>query len=196
MNAIFTYDQNLATQIGSSLPYVSGGYDLKIVRAQMVDGKFIEFDFEEKEGRKFQFVSINHTKNDGQPNEFGHKLINAIMGCVGVQQLTCDQQGNIPELQQKFVKGILQRIDYTKQSGQNAGKDGFKFEFKLPASIKDGRTVKEMVENKPAEAFAKYAESIEDKDERTGRQHQVTHQQQPQQQYSSNPTDFDDDLPF
>lgn len=198
MNPVFTYNQNLATQIGGGLQYVSGGYDLKIVRAQMKEGKFLEFDFEEKEGRKFQFISINHTKNDNTPNEFGHKMINAIMGCVGVSQLTCDQQGNVPELSGKYLKGILQRVNYTKQSGENAGKDGFRFEFKMPASIKDGRTVKEMVEQKPAEAFDRYAESVEDKDERGSIPSQPAQQapQSAQPQYSDVPMDFDDDIPF
>lgn len=205
MQTIFTYNQDLATQInGAGGGYHSGGYDLKITRSQMTnEGKHIEFDFEAREGQKFNYVSINIVRNDGQPNEFGQKMVNAIMGCVGVNQLTCDQVGNIPELFGKYVKGVLQRIDYTKQSGANAGQDGFKFEFKLPASIKDGRTVKEMVENKPAEAFQKYADSIEDKDERGNapkpNQQSYNSPQQPQQQtpqYNEPPMDFDDEIPF
>lgn len=200
MQPIFTYNQDLATQInGAGGGYHSGGYDLKIARAQMKnEGKHIEFDFEAREGQKFNYVSINIVRNDGQPNEFGQKMVNAIMGCVGTNQLTRDQNGNIPELFGKYIKGVLQRIDYTKQSGANIGQDGFKFEFKLPASIKDGRTVKEIVENKPAEAFQKYADSIEDKDER-GINHQANAQrsapskQQSQPQYNEPPMDFDDD---
>jgi len=191
---MFSYNQEMATQIGGGLQYVSGGYDLKITRAQFVENKFLEFDFEEKEGRKFNFVSINYQKNDGNPNEFGWKMINAIMGCVGAQTLTADQQGNCPELNGKYLKGVLQRINYTKTSGDKAGEQGFKFEFKLPASISTGKTVKETLENKPAESFEKCAASIEDKDEAP--RGNFSQPQQAQPQHNDVPADFDDDIPF
>jgi len=192
MNAIFTYDQEQATKIGAGGQYVteSGGYDLKVVRAQFKDNKFLEFDFETRDGKKLNYVSINYTKNDGQPNEYGQQMIQAIMGCVGVQQLTADVNGNVRELMNQFFKGVVQRVDYVKTGGANAGQDGYKFDFKLPANIKTGQTVKEMVESKPAEAFDKYASTIEDKDERN-KSSQLYSQQQNQQQYDSVPDDFD-----
>lgn len=201
---IFTYDQSQATQIGGGGQYVteSGGYDLKVVRAQWKDGKFLEFDFETRDGKKLNYVSINYVKNDGSANQYGQQMIQAIMGCVGVQQLTTDQQGNVPELFGKFMKGVVQRVDYTKTGGQNAGQDGYKFDFKLPANMQTGQTVKEMVEQKPAEAFDKYASTIENKDERgkhqsgTNQSHLNQDSKQTQHQYNEPPMDFDDDIPF
>ena len=104
---MFTYNQQLATEIGGGGQYVtkSGGYDLKVVRAQFTENKFLELDFETRDGLKLNYVSINHTKNDGQPNDYGQKMIHAIMGCTGVQNLTCDQNGNCPELFGKSPKG-------------------------------------------------------------------------------------------
>ena len=150
MNAVFTYSQEMATQIGNGGQYVttSGGYDLKIVRAQFVNGKALELDFETREGLKLNYVSINYTKNDGQPNEFGQKMIHAIMGCCGANQLTQDANGNIPELFGKLIKAVVQRVDYTKTSGANAGQDGYKFDFKMPAMMSTGQTIKEYVDQR------------------------------------------------
>lgn len=190
----------MATQIGGG-SYVtkSGGYDFKIVRAQFVgnpnsQAKALEFDFETRDGLKCNYVSINFQKGDGTPNDYGHKLIQAIIGCAGVNQLSEQQGGNCPELHNKFVKGVVQRIDYTKNNGQ----DGYKFDFKMPANMQTGKTVKETVGNEPASAFEKYAASIEDKDERT---QQMQHQSQNVAQGSYAPQ-YDippeglDDLPF
>lgn len=194
MNAVFTYNQEMATQIGNGGQYVtsSGGYDLKIVRAQFVNGKALELDFETRDGLKLNYVSINHTKNDGQPNEFGQKMIHAIMGCCGANQLTQDASGNVPELFGKFIKAVVQRVDYTKTSGANAGQDGYKFDFKMPAMISTGQTIKEYVDQKQAESFDKYASTIEDKDDRT---QQGVSGGVGNQSYTNIPDDFDD-APF
>lgn len=197
----FTYNEEQASQIGGG-QYVtkSGGYDFKVVRAQFTksdnnQAEFLEFDFETREGLKLNYVSINFTKGDGNPNEFGGKMIQAIMGAIGVGNLSSGNDGNCPELFNKGLKGVVQRVDYTKQSGPNSGQDGYKFEFKLPANIKTGKTVKETTGNSEAKSFSQYADSIEDKDERTTpapSQHQ-TNTTDPR----PDPTiDFDDDIPF
>ena len=200
-NLMFSYDQQMASQIGGGLSYKSGGYDVKIVSAKFVNGKSLELNLEEKEGRKFNYVSINYQKNDGQPNDYGWKMINAIMGSVGVAKLSSDNNGNCPELIGRYMKAVLQRIDYTKTSGEKAGEDAWKFDFKLPANIKTGQTVKEALEGKPAEAFDKLSLAIEDKDERVSGgvvNHGSLPQQAPQGQpkYNEPPMDFDDDIPF
>jgi len=199
----FTYNEEQAAQIGGG-QYVtkSGGYDLKVVRCQFTksdnsQAEFLEFDFETREGLKLNYVSINFTKGDGNPNEFGGKMIQAIMGAIGVGNLSSGNDGHCPELFNKGLKGVVQRVDYTKQSGPNTGQDGYKFEFKLPASIKTGKTVKETLNSSEAKSFSQYADSIEDKDERTAAstpQHQSSdfggkHQPDPT-------IDFDDDIPF
>lgn len=169
MQPLFTYNQEQAATVGAG-QYVtkSGGFDVKVVRAittksqtQGSQAQFLEMDLETREGQKCNYVSICFVKGDGTQLEFGNKLIQAIMGCAGIQYLTADQNGNCNELLQKNFKAILQRVDFTK----NNGTDGYKFELKLPA-LMTGQTIQEQLAGKPAQAFASYAESVEDKDER------------------------------
>ena len=204
----FNYDEQLASQIGGG-QYVtkSGGYDLKVTRSEFTksnnnQAEFLELDFETREGLKLNYVSINFTKGNGESNDFGHKMIQSIMGCMGVQNLT-DSNGKCNELYNKGLKAVVQRVDYTKQSGEKAGQDGYKFEFKLPANIQTGKTVKEASTNSPATSFDQYASSIEDKDERSALPHHAATQQSgvlsQQQQQQSGPDvgdSFDDDIPF
>lgn len=203
----FNYNEDQAAQIGGG-QYVtkSGGYDFKIVRAefsksQSNNAEALELDFETREGLKLNYISINFTKGNGDPNEFGHKMIQAIMGVTGVTNLTQGNGGNCPELFSKGLKGVVQRVDYTKNSGPNAGQDGYKFDFKLPANIQTGKTVKERIANSEAKSFSQYADSIEDKDERVIRtdNHQPSNQGggfQRQAQQPAPSVDFDDDIPF
>lgn len=202
----FNYNEELASQIGGG-QYVtkSGGYDLKMVRAQFTksqnsNAEFLEFDFETREGLKLNYVSVNFINGKGENNDFGMKMINAIMGCAKVQNLTQGNDGHCPELFNKGIKAVVQRVDYTKQSGHKAGEDGYKFELKLPANIGTGRTIKEALSNSQPTAFDQYASSVEDKDERTGGQPAQQQAPQPNQQASANPqepsVDFDDDIPF
>lgn len=212
MNSVFTYNQEQASQVGAG-QYVSksGGYDFKITRAAWTSSpasaaRFLELDLETREGQKCNYVSICFVKGDGSTLDFGSNMIQAIMGCAQVGNLT-DQQGNCPELIGKFLKAVVQRVDYTK----NNNDDGYKFDLKLPALL-SGQTIKESLANEPAKAFQAYADSIEDKDDRK-KLHASSYgtapagYKSPQQsktaagssQYS-NPgavaSDFDDDVPF
>ncbi len=201
MNTVFNYNQEEAAQIGGGT-YVtkSGGYDFKVISAKFVSStnsqaRALEMDLETRDGLKCNYISINFVSGQGQPNLYGNKLIQAIMGCSGTQQLNEDQQGNCPNLIGKFFKAVVQRIDYTK----NNGGEGYKFEIKLPANVQTGKTVKETIDNSSASAFEKYASTIEDKDERTS--HAPTQYEQQgnnyQPQHDTPPQDFDDqDIPF
>lgn len=198
----FIYNQEQASQIGSG-QYVtkSGGYDFKIVRSEFSksesnQSEFLELDFETREGLKLNYVSINFTKGNGEANDFGHKMIQAIMGSIGIQNLS-NTNGQCPELFNKGLKGVVQRVDYTRQSGPNAGQDGYKFEFKLPANIQTGKTVKEAMSNSEAVSFKQYAETIVDKDDRkaAGSARQATNNAVSQNTQDTS-IDFDDDIPF
>jgi hypothetical protein len=202
-NTKFTYNQEQAESIGAG-QYVtkSGGYDFKVVRSQFSkssnnQAEFLEFDFETREGLKLNYVSINFIKGDGNPNDFGNKMINAIMGSIGVQNLSFDQQGNCPELFNKHLKGVVQRVDYTRQSGEKAGQDWYKFEFKLPANIQTGKTVKEAISNSEAASFKQYAETITDKDDRqSANSARAQTNSAVSQNMQASDIDFDDDIPF
>ena len=198
----FTYNEDQASQIGGG-QYItkSGGYDFKITRAEFsfndqTKGESLELDLEDREGLKCNYISINFIKNNGEQNEFGQKMIQAIMGCVGVQGLS-NNNGQCAELSGRYLKGVVQRVDYTKSTGANAGQDGYKFDFKLPANIKTGKTVKETRDNSEAKSFDSYASSITDKDERSSSQNMAGSYQQAPKVNPQEPTiDFDDDIPF
>lgn len=208
MTTLFTYNQEQAIQTGGGQWVLeSGGYDLKIIRASFTKSQsansraeFLELDVETREGAKCNYISICYTKGDGTSLDFGHNAIQSLMGCSGAQALTVDNNGNCPDLINKTFKGILQRVDYSKNNGQ----DGFKFELKLCANVQTGQTMKEHVEQKQAAAFAEYASSVTNKDERKSQssvgQSGGCSQQQSQQVSSSGynaPTpDFSDDIPF
>lgn len=205
MQPLFTYNQEQASTVGAS-QYISksGGYDVKAVRAVVTksqtagsQAEFLEMDLETREGQKCNYVSICFKKGDGTQLDFGNNLIQAVMGCAGIQHLTVDAQGNCMELIGKPFKAILQRVNFTKSSGE----DGYKFDLKLPATL-SGQTIQEKLASKAPQAFDSYASSVEDKDERkavntnshNGSAPQMTPAYAPQQQAPS--MDYDDDIPF
>ncbi len=211
MQTLFTYNQEQASTVGAGQWVTkSGGYDVKVVRAvvtksekQDSQAQFLEMDFETREGQKCNYVKICFIKGDGSRLDFGDNLIQAVMGCARIQHLTVDQQGNCTELLQKSFKAILQRTDYT----NGGGDDKYKFEIKLPA-LMTGQTIQEQINNKPAQAFTSYADSVEDKDERkqvnsAQQQTSTSFGQKPAGHQSAQTTteqpsnlDFDDDIPF
>lgn len=201
MTTLFTYNQEQAIQTGGGQWVLeSGGYDLKITRAAFTKSQsansraeFLEIDTETRDGAKCNYISICYTKGDGTALDFGHNAIQSLMGCSGARALTVDQSGNCPDLLGKTFKGILQRVDYTKNNGQ----DGFKFELKLCANVQTSQTMKEFVEQKQAVSFAEYASSVVTKDERKAKSSDGQSGGYDQQQQSSQPTpQFDDDINF
>ena len=202
MQPLFTYNQEQAATVGAG-QYVtkSGGYDIKVVRSVITisetpgsKAQFLEMDLETREGQKCNYVKICFIKGDGTQLDFGNKLIQAIMGCAGIQSLTVDNNGNCNELLNKSFKAILQKTDYTNGSGA----DKYKFEIKLPA-LMTGQTIQEQLSNKPAQSFASYAESVEDKDERKakiGSQQVTSYGNEPVNQASYVHVDDLSDIPF
>jgi hypothetical protein len=211
MNALFTYNQEQAAQVGAGQWVTkSGGYDVKVASAMFTKSKtqgsqaqFLEMNFETRDGQKCNYVTICYVKGDGTQLDFGQKMVQAVMGSAGVQNLTVDANGNCPELLGKSFKAILQRTDYTNGSGE----DKYKFEIKL-AALMTGQTIQEQLGSKQAQAFAAYADSVEDQDKRTQPQAGGFGNQAPNQGNSHNfdnskpqqangtGVDFDDDIPF
>ncbi len=212
MNALFTYNQEQAAQVGAGQWVTkSGGYDVKVASAMFTKSKtqgsqaqFLEMNFETRDGQKCNYVTICYVKGDGSQLDFGQKMVQAVMGSAGIQNLTADASGNCPELLGKSFKAILQRTDYTNGNGE----DKYKFEIKL-AALMTGQTIQEQLANKQAQAFASYADSVEDLDKRTQPQAGGFSNQAPSQGNSHNfdnsapkvnpqepSIDFDDDIPF
>lgn len=213
MNIMFQYNQEQALQAGES-GFISqtGAYVGKITSAKWVKAKSsyaaaLELSFEDINGLKANYISLWHTKSDGQPNPFAQQHIQAIMGLTGVQQLTAIQGNSesihCPELINKPIGFILQKILFTKQDGS----DGFKFEIVVSCHAQTGQTMKEKIEGKAAERVRKLMETLKDKDERS---HQTNHshttsptspppppQRQAQAKQPVQPVnDVEDDVPF
>ena len=172
MTIMFQYNQEQALQAGES-GFISqtGAYVGKITSAKWTKAKSshaaaLELSFEDINGLKANYISLWHTKSDGQPNPFAQQHIQAIMGLTGVQQLTAiqgnDKEIHCPELLNKPIGFILQKILFTKQDGS----DGFKFEIVVSSHAQTGQTMKEKIEGKAAERVRKLMETLKDKDER------------------------------
>lgn len=213
MTIMFQYNQEQALQAGESgFINQTGAYVGKITSAKWVKAKSsyaaaLELSFEDINGLKANYISLWHTKSDGQPNPFAQQHIQAIMGLTGVQQLTAIQ-GNgeeihCPELINKPIGLVLQKILFTKQDGN----EGFKFEIVVSSHAQTGQTMKEKIEGKAAERVRKIMETLKDKDERS---HQTNHshttsptspppppQRQAQAKQPVQPVnDVEDDVPF
>jgi hypothetical protein len=203
MSIIFQYDQNAALAAGES-GYIaqSGAYVGRLTAAKWTHARnsqaqALELSFESSDGQKANYISIYHTKADGSPNTYGIAHINALMGLLGLQQLTSVPQddGSIcPELANKPVGLILQKVLTTKQDGS----DSYKFDLVLAYSAKTGKTLKESIENTPAERVRQIMQTLKDKDERNGRAGSHTPPPAPQRQNApAQPReDIDDDIPF
>lgn len=205
MSIIFQYDQSAAITAGESSYIVqSGAYVGRITAAKWTHARnsqaqALELSFESSEGQKANYISIYHTKADGSPNAYGIAHINALMGLLGLQQLTSIPQGDgsiCPELANKPIGLILQKVLTSKQDGS----DSYKFDLVLAYSVKTGKTLKESLENTPAERVRQIMQALKDKDERSGRTGSHTPPPPPHRQQQAAPAqpreDIDDDIPF
>lgn len=175
MNNIFTYNQDNATSAGAG-KYITetGSYKGIIASAVYVTSsqkgtQGMEFSFESVDGQTANYLTIYYAKSNNEPLQNGINMINAIMGCAGVQAMSSASRQNnnvqenyAPEIENKPVGLLLQKVLYTKGNGD----DGFKFEIKMPFDAVTGQTVQEKVEGAQAAKVAKWAETLTDKDDR------------------------------
>ncbi|KMJ44691.1 hypothetical protein AB204_13020 [Xenorhabdus khoisanae] len=206
-NVIFTYDQESAMNAGQSgFINESGAYVLTISEAKLTKSQhgaeFIEFSGEADDGRKVSYLSICCKKKDGSVNSFGQSMVQAIMGCCGVRQVTSHMISTshviAPEFAGKRVGLVLQKILRTK----NNGDDTYGMDIRIPFYPDTRQTIAEKVEGKPATTIDKMVANLKDKDERkTNVQHYSGQQsngflEAPRQPQGQPPMDFDDDIPF
>ncbi|WKS98518.1 hypothetical protein NYR30_06905 [Gallibacterium salpingitidis] len=195
---IFTYNQEQALKAGNS-QFISetGAYLCKIISAEYTQAQSgalsLELSVETQEGLKGNYLSIYYQGKDGQPLQGGHNMIQAIMGCTGVQALSKQLIAGkyiAPELTNKYIGLMLQKVLRLKQDGS----DTYNFQILCPFIIKTRKTLSEHIENKPAERIDWLVAHTKDRDERTKQQPQSI---PAQNQSSGQPTtDFDDDMPF
>ncbi|CNE41225.1 Uncharacterised protein [Yersinia similis] len=92
-NVTFVYDQDSGLSAGlSGFINESGAYVFTISEAKYVissgGAKSVEFSVETDDGRKANYLNVYTVKKDGSSNTHGVNMINAMMGCAGVKQLT------------------------------------------------------------------------------------------------------------
>lgn len=172
---MFQYDQNSGVNAGGAVRE-TGAYAGRITAAVYGASankgtKFIELTFESNEGTEFNYLTLYYAKQDGTEVKGGASMINAIMGITKTRQLTEQKlqgvDGTIaPELIGKPIGLILQKVLYTKGDGS----EGYKFEIRLPFSPQTRQTLKELVENKPAQMVDRILSTLTDKDDRGGNQ--------------------------
>lgn len=169
MSAVFSYNQEAAAQSGGS-DYVElgGGYICTIKQAEYITAKSgaqaIEFTLETSEGLKCGHVKVYYKKKDGGENTYGTAIINAIMGLLKLHNLSSKSVGAqyfCPELSGKTVGLFLQKIFYVRQDTSV----GFKFEIAVPYSAVNRKTMREVIENKPAAEIDKRTLNYKDKHE-------------------------------
>lgn len=170
---LFVYNQEQAVSAGQS-GYIteSGDYILTIDEAKLYttesNAKFIEFSGETDDGRKVNYLSVCVFKKDGSPNTFGQNMVQAIMGCAGVQQITekmlAVNHVIAPEFTGKRVGLVLQKILKTKKS---TGADTFSFDIRIPFIPNTRQTIAEKIDGAAPAAIDKIVSQLSDKDERS-----------------------------
>lgn len=220
---IFTYDHNAALKAGQySFINETGAYVGKITTAKWTQSqggaKALELSFEDENGAKADYLSIYYTNKQGEPLNYGQNMIQAIMGCTGVKQLTQSAyNGNpiAPELTDKRIGLMLQKVLRLKQDGSET----HSFQILCPFSANSRKTLAEHAENKPAERIDWLVANTKDKDERAKSNNQQNGYAAQQQYYASTQpqgqwdgyadherqsmsqppqpaNNFDDDIPF
>ncbi|WP_368884674.1 DUF669 domain-containing protein [Providencia vermicola] len=193
-NVIFTYSQEDALAAGQSgFINESGAYVITIAEAKLgtseSGAKFIEFSGDTDDGRKVNYLSVYSTKKDGEINKFGHNMINAIMGCAGVTQLT-EKMLSVshfiaPEFTGKRVGLVLQKTLKTKSNGS----DTYSFDIRIPFFADTRQTLQEKIDGTAPVAIDNILSTLKDKDERK-------QQGQSSQGYGYQQATNDNDAPF
>lgn len=169
-NIISTYNKEAALAAGqSAFIKESGAYVVTILEAKYMTSnggaESIEFSVETDDGKKVNYLNVYCTKKDKTPNKHGVNMINAIMGCAGVQQLTTKMINAhthiAPELTNKRVGLVLQKTLKTKTNER----DTYSFDILLPFIAQTRQTLDEQINGLPAQTIDKKLATLQDKDD-------------------------------
>lgn len=184
MKSMFSFDQESAKNAGSGGVYETGCYVCEITSATWTKGGNTEseallLNAESDSGSKFNFLRLTYIGKEGKEVKHGAALINAIMGILGIKNLSCvetrlmsQQTGELeiayqcPEFIGKNIGLVLQKVLTSKTDGS----DSFRFEIRqvyVAAGNNAQKTYKEALEKLPAESVDKLLLTLKDKDERT-----------------------------
>jgi len=191
------YDQEAGQKAGEGTGISESGAYVGAMSALLgtanTGTKFLEFSLTTEQGQA-RYMKVYYEKADGTKCA-GNGIINAIMGLLKLPVINTVQaqvDGEtvtiIPEFEDKPIGFVLQKIHYTK----NNGKDGFKFDIRMPFSAGTRSTLKEALAQAPAVTVDKMLETLTDKDDRNqGQQQSAGYGEQPQ-----NTLYQDDDVQF
>ncbi|MDM3050892.1 DUF669 domain-containing protein [Citrobacter sp. CK183] len=171
-NVIFTYNEESALSAGmGGFINENGAYIITIAEAELKqntenNAQWIEFSGEADDGRKVQYLRVYSVKKDGTENTFGVNMINAIMGCAGVQSLTQKMESAskfiAPEFSGKRVGLVLQKLLRSKRDGS----DTYGMEIRIPFIADTRQTLQERKDGMKPETVDKLAASLKDRDNR------------------------------
>lgn len=171
-NVIFTYNEESALSAGmGGFINENGAYVFTITEAELKQNsensaKWIEFSGEADDGRKVQYLSVYSVKKDGTPNTFGVNMINAMMGCAGINSLTqyMASAGKYvaPEFAGKRIGLVLQKVLRSKRNGD----DTYGMEIRIPFIAETRQTLQERKDGAKPEVVDKTAASLKDRDNR------------------------------
>lgn len=180
-NVIFTYSEESALAAGmGGFINENGAYVINIAEAELKQSpssqaRFIEFSGEADDGRKVQYLSLCLVKSDGQPSNFGVNMLNAIMGCAGVGQLTqkmiSASKHVAPEFEGKRVGLVLQKELRTKTNGT----DTYGMDIRLPFIASTRQTLQEKKDGVKAETVDRVASTLKDRDSRAKHSNTTQH---------------------
>ena len=173
------YDQEAGEKAGEGTGISESGAYVGAMSALLgtanTGTKFVEFTMTTEQGQA-RYMKVYYEKADGTKCA-GNGIINAIMGLlklpvINTVQAQVDGEAVtiIPEFEDKPIGFVLQKVLYTK----NDGKDGYKFDIRMPFSAKTRCTLKEALAQAPALTVDKMLETLTDKDERNQGQQQST----------------------
>ena len=174
MQAFMKYDQGSGVKAGGSDSLSEGGaYIFEITSAiyscASTGTHGIEFSVQTKDGLKGRYINIYYAKKDNTPVSGGQSILNAIMGLLKIPAISFLQSNRdgaqvncVPEIEGKTIGLFLQKKLYTK----NDGSDGYQFEMKTPFDPATGKTLRELVNDIPANTIDRMTAAYKDSDER------------------------------
>ncbi len=178
MNApiVMTYSNELAAKAGGGDFLTEGGaHTCVITQAKYVTAGTgsagVEFSLETEGGQKANFINIYYAKKavagaaQGEAIKGGQSILHAMMGVLRLNQMTAIRGADgfvCPEFAGKKIGLFLQKKLTTKSNGN----DSYGFEIIVPYNPIDLKTMREILDNKPAQTIDRISKSYKDRDER------------------------------
>lgn len=169
------YDEDMGKKAGGGESLSEGGaYICNITCAIYVLAKTgshcIELEIKTAQGLKARYLNMAYQDKDGMPMAGGQSTLNAMMGILGstsgLSFSSAKRDGKdisyVPELEGKEIGLFLQKQLYTKPNQS----DGYSFRIRVPYFPVDGKTLREKLENKPAQTIERMSNNYKDVDER------------------------------